>query len=81
MAESDCFSFYRIVLVYVFFLRLSRHSHLVSIYNFSMLHNLVAPVTILAASIWIDSNSFFNSNVQLSHILSLYSIKGRINEK
>ena len=43
--------------------------------------NLVAPVTILAASFWILCNSFDSSCVQLFYTPSAYSSSGRINEK
>ena len=45
-----------------------------------MLHNLVAPVMILAASICIESSSFFASFEQLSQTESEYSSNGRIND-
>ena len=41
--------------------------------------NLVVPVTILAASNWIFSKSFFSYSEQLSQITSAYSNSGRIN--
>ena len=47
-----------------------------SLYNFSILHNLVAPVTILIASICTDSNLDFSSLLQLSHIGPPYSRTG-----
>ena len=43
--------------------------------------DLVAPVTIIAASIWIFSSSFFSYCVQLSQTISAYSKIGRMNEK
>ena len=43
-----------------------------------MLHSFVAPAIILAASVWIDSNRFFESEEQLSNTVSLYSIRGRM---
>ena len=45
-----------------------------------MLQSLVAPGTILAASVWIASNCFFASDNELSHTESLYSNNGRMNE-
>ena len=42
---------------------------------------LVTPVTNLAASFWILSNSFDSYCVQLFHITSAYSSSGRIKEK
>ena len=41
--------------------------------------SLNAPVVILAALIWIFSNSFFSYCVQLSQMTSAYANKGRIN--
>ena len=41
-----------------------------------MLQSFVAPVIILAASVWIDSYCFFESEEQLSHTESLYSSRG-----
>ena len=43
--------------------------------------NLVAPVTILAYSFWILSNSFDSYYVQLFHTASAYSSSGRVKEK
>ena len=43
--------------------------------------NLVAGVTILAASFWILSNSFDSYCVQLFDTTSAYSRSGRIKEK
>ena len=43
--------------------------------------NLVAPVTILAASFRILSYSFDSYSVQLFHTPSVYSSSGRINDK
>ena len=43
--------------------------------------NLVAPVTILEASFWILSNSFYSYCVQLFYTSSAYSSSGRMNEK
>ena len=43
-----------------------------------MLQSFVAPVIILAASVWIDSNCFFESEEQLSHTESLYLSRGGI---
>ena len=43
-----------------------------------MLQSFVAPVIILAASVWIHSNCFFESEEQLSHTESLYSRRGRM---
>ena len=45
-----------------------------------MLQSLVAPEAILAASVWIASNCFFDSDNQLPHTESLYSSNGRTNE-
>ena len=49
-----------------------------------MLQSFVAPETILADSVWIPSNCFFDSGEQfgeqLSHTESLYSSIGRMNE-
>ena len=45
-----------------------------------MLQSFVAPETILADSVWISSNCFFDSDEQLSHTESLYSSNGRMNE-
>ena len=45
-----------------------------------MLQSLVAPETILVDSVWIASNCFIDSDEQLSHIESLYSSNGRMNE-
>ena len=45
-----------------------------------MLQSLAAPETILADSVWIASNCFFDSDVQLSRTESLYSSNGRMNE-
>ena len=53
----------------------------VSVSRESMEANLVAPVTILAASFWILFNLFFSYCVQLYHTTSAYSSSGRINEK
>ena len=53
----------------------------VSVFREWMEANLVAPVTILAASFWILSNSFDSYCVQLFHTTSAYSRSGRINEK
>ena len=44
-----------------------------SSYNICVLHNLVAPVSIRAASSWIISKLRLFSRLQLSHIMSLYS--------
>ena len=49
--------------------------------NFALEHDLVAPVTIKAASIWIFSKSFFSYWVQLSLTTSAYSNIGLINVK
>ena len=43
--------------------------------------NLVAPETILAASLWILSRSFDSYCLQLSQTASANSKSGRINEK
>ena len=43
--------------------------------------NLFAPVTFLAASIWILSKSFDSYCVQLFHTTSAYSRSGGVNEK
>ena len=48
--------------------------------EFSMLQSFVAPETILADSVWIASNCFFDSDEQLSHTESLYSSNDRMNE-
>ena len=48
--------------------------------NFCMLHNFVAQVIILAASIWIVSNLFLLSVDALSQTESQYSRSGRIKE-
>ena len=53
----------------------------VSVWRESMEANLVAPVTILAASFWILSNSFDSYHVQLFHTTLAYSSSGRKNEK
>ena len=45
-----------------------------------MLQSFVAPETIVADSVWIASNYFFDSDEQLSHTESLYSSNGRMNE-
>ena len=45
-----------------------------------MLQSFVAPETILADSVWIAINCFFDSDEQLSHTESLYSSNGRMNE-
>ena len=45
-----------------------------------MLQSFVAPETILADSVWIASNCFFDSDEQLSHTESLYISNGRMNE-
>ena len=45
---------------------------------FSMLQRFVAPVIILAVSVWIDFNCFFESEEQLSHTESLYSSRGHM---
>ena len=42
---------------------------------------LVAPVTILSASFWILSRSFYSYCVQVFQTSSAYSRSGRINEK
>ena len=46
--------------------------------EFSILQSFVAPMIILAASVWIASNRFFESGEQLSHTESLYSGRGRM---
>ena len=38
-----------------------------------MLQSMAVPDTILAATVWIASNCFFDSDDQLSHTESLYS--------
>ena len=43
-----------------------------------MLQSFVAPTIILAASVWIAPNCFFESGEQLSHTESLYSSRGRM---
>ena len=48
--------------------------------NLSMLHSLVAPVIVLAASIWIASSFFFISDDELSQTESQYSNSGRMKE-
>ena len=53
----------------------------VSLWRESMEANLVAPVTILEASFWILSNSFYSYCVQLFYTSSAYSSSGRMNEK
>ena len=63
------------------YLRVSKLSHPASSRIVLFEHDLVAPVTIIAASIWIFSSSFFSYCVQLSQIISAYSKIGRINEK
>ena len=40
--------------------------------------SFVAPTIILAASVWIASNCFFEPVEQLSHTESLYSSRGRM---
>ena len=45
-----------------------------------MLQSLVAPDTILAASVRIAPNCFFDSDEQLSHTDPLYSSNGQTNE-
>ena len=42
-----------------------------------MLQSFVAPVTILAASLWMDSNCILQSFEQSSYTESLHSDKGR----
>ena len=48
--------------------------------NLSILHNFVAPDTILAASVCTESTKFISSWLRLSHIESLYSNNGRIKD-
>ena len=64
------------------FRQLYSDSHPSSTKSFSVLQSLVAPKTIFAASVWIASNCFFDSDEQLSHTETLYTctINGRMNE-
>ena len=63
------------------YLLFSRLIHPVSSNNFDLEHDLVAPVTMSAASIWICSILYFSSQLQLSQTTSEYSKVGRMKEK
>ena len=63
------------------FLRSSNVSNPVSWYSFAILHNFVAPVIILNASIWIFSTACLSSLLQLSpHTMPLYSRTGHMKD-
>ena len=81
MSGSDSYSFYKIGTFLCLYLRLYNGSQPVSRYRSSIETSLVAPMTILAASVRIFSIESISYCVQLSHTISAYSKTGRIKEK